>query len=67
MLSSSAAAARKQHDADRKRRQKPQYLDVSHQRGTKDKYLIEYCEEKAYYLCSHTQPKGFSHGKSNSR
>jgi hypothetical protein len=66
MLSSSAAAARKQHDADRKRRQKPQYLDVSHQRGTKDKYLIEYCEEKDYYR-SHTQPKGFSHGKSNSR
>jgi hypothetical protein len=53
MLSSSAAAAHKQHDADRKRRQKPRYLDVSHQRGTKDKYLIEYCEEKAYYLHGH--------------
>jgi integrase len=46
MLSSSAAAAHKQHDADRKRRQKPRYLDVPHQRGTKDKYLIAYCEEK---------------------
>jgi hypothetical protein len=34
---------------------------------TKDKYLIADCEEKAYYLCSHTHPKGFSHGKSNSR
>jgi hypothetical protein len=31
------------------------------------KYLISNCEEKSYCLSSHTNPKGFSHGKTNSQ
>jgi hypothetical protein len=32
---------------------------------TKDKYLIANCEDKGYHLSSHTNPREFSHGKSN--
>jgi hypothetical protein len=34
---------------------------------TEDKYLIHICEKKDHYLSSHTNPKGFSHGESDSR
>jgi hypothetical protein len=34
---------------------------------TKDKYLIADCEEKSLYLSSHTNPRGFSHGKTKSQ